>query len=341
MTAAQAVGLFLPAEAASVMAEAGLGLFGEAGTWFGPGAAQTGGTAVGTGAGSAGAMSGLFNMAFGGIFGFVATNIIGGIISSWSNTPDYADAMEDGLVAKYGPDGAVQAGMAMMFMPGLNFMNLDESSLETNDPRDDERGEYYRLQQKLAEGTLTQEQYDVKVSELIAERQYNYYRDFIKANTVMLDMLNQKVTDPQIANIQKGYMLDYMQGIMNGTVDIQMNEHDFTNGWKSHFNGSGVGEQEMWHAIQTVKRMQKTIADPEDERDAAKATHYIESGALDNAKSELQRIMDVFRSYAPDSHEGLFLPVFGAMTTYGNSEEYSAMREEIAQKKQEASEPVW
>lgn len=60
LDAASAAGLYLPAEAAKYLADAGIGLYGKAGTWYGPGPAQEAAGSVG-GSLTAGALSGVMN----------------------------------------------------------------------------------------------------------------------------------------------------------------------------------------------------------------------------------------------------------------------------------------
>lgn len=89
LTAAQAAGVYLPAEQASQLANAGVGLYGEPGTWFGPGAAQTGGAPVGSGAGSAGATAGVFNAAYYGIWAAAIADIAISIFNDPGRMRDY------------------------------------------------------------------------------------------------------------------------------------------------------------------------------------------------------------------------------------------------------------
>jgi hypothetical protein len=129
MQAAANLGLEVPAELAKELANSGVGLYGEAGTWYGPGPAQTGEALGGVGSIGAGVVAGAFAgydeyMQTGDIAGAAARGVVsGGIV--W------------GATAAFGPIGGLVAGAVLNAMEGdtdpyatLNYEDAPQFNFE-------------------------------------------------------------------------------------------------------------------------------------------------------------------------------------------------------------------
>jgi len=113
MDAATALGLAVPESLASELANAGIGLYGEAGTWFGPGPAQT------------------------GSLGGAAAPIIGGALSgymAYQQTGEVGDAITAAFFTGVGtllggPIGGMAGSMLSgMFMSSPNTVSIPENA---------------------------------------------------------------------------------------------------------------------------------------------------------------------------------------------------------------------